>query len=100
MRKELMLRGLDCAHCAQKMEDGVSKLKEVKSVSVNFTTSKMNVEIDFQADTQHVLGDIKKIVNSIESHVVVLEEKQLNEEDSNHLVDKKALMRLILGATF
>ncbi len=36
MKKQFVLENLDCAHCAQKIEDAVRKLPEVDDVQVNF----------------------------------------------------------------
>ncbi len=36
MKKVFRLEGLDCAHCAAKIEERVSKLEGVKSVVINF----------------------------------------------------------------
>ena len=41
---------VDCAVCANKIQDAVSKLEGVNSVSVNFMTQKMILDID---DTQY-----------------------------------------------
>ena len=36
MKKVFKLEGLNCAHCAAKIEEKVSKLEGVKSVVINF----------------------------------------------------------------
>ena len=42
---------VDCALCANKIQDAVSKIEGVKSVNVNFMTQKMILDIeDFQYD--------------------------------------------------
>lgn len=46
MKKVFRLEDLDCAHCAQKMEDGIRKLDGVKDVKVNFIMQKMTLEAD------------------------------------------------------
>ncbi len=46
MRKVFKLEDLDCAHCAQKMEDGIRKLDGVKDVKVNFIMQKLTLEAD------------------------------------------------------
>ncbi|MCF6342576.1 MAG: cadmium-translocating P-type ATPase [Bacteroidales bacterium] len=40
------LKNLDCASCATKIEDSLSKMGEVKFVSVNFATASMTIETD------------------------------------------------------
>ena len=44
MKKVLMLEDLDCAHCAQKMEDGILKIEGVTSARVNFLSQKLTLE--------------------------------------------------------
>lgn len=39
-----MLEDLDCAHCAQKMEDGILKIDGVISARVNFLSQKLTLE--------------------------------------------------------
>lgn len=46
MKKVFKLEDLDCAHCAQKMEDGIRKLDGVQNVKVNFIMQKMTLEAD------------------------------------------------------
>lgn len=35
-KKEMILGGLSCAHCATEIEEAVGKLDEVKSANLNF----------------------------------------------------------------
>ena len=37
---------VDCANCANKIQDGVSKIEGVNSVNVNFMTQKMIIDIN------------------------------------------------------
>ena len=41
---------VDCANCANKMEDAARKTEGVKEVTVNFMTQKMIVEFEEGAD--------------------------------------------------
>lgn len=43
MRKVFKLTDLDCAHCAQKIEDAIAKLEGVEKVHVNFLAQKMTL---------------------------------------------------------
>lgn len=42
--KTYIITGMDCAGCAREVETGVAKLEGVKSVQVDFATSKMHLE--------------------------------------------------------
>ena len=43
MIKIVKIIGLDCGHCAQKLETEISKLKGINSVSVNFVKSIIDI---------------------------------------------------------
>lgn len=72
MKKTYILEDLDCAHCAQKIQDSVAKLDGVKKCTVTFLTQKMVIEAaEDQADS--LTKEIKKIVKSYEPDVTVIE---------------------------
>ena len=61
MKLKYSLKGLDCANCAQKVQERVSKLENVRECSVVFATTKMFVETDTD------LFDESKIVEAVKS---------------------------------
>lgn len=46
---------VDCANCANKMEEAANKTEGVKKAVVNFMTLKMNVEFEEGADPKEVM---------------------------------------------
>lgn len=63
MKKVLKIE-VDCAVCANKIQDGVSKIEGVNSVTVNFMTQKMILDIDddkFDEVFKKVIKTAKKI---------------------------------------
>lgn len=46
MKKSFKLDEIDCANCARELQDELSELDGVKSVSVNFMTQKLTLEAD------------------------------------------------------
>ena len=46
---------VDCANCANKMEDAAKKTAGVKDATVNFMTLKMSVEFEEGADVKTVM---------------------------------------------
>lgn len=46
MKKSYNLEDLDCAVCAQKMEDAIRRLEGVQSVSVSFVRQKLTLEAE------------------------------------------------------
>lgn len=49
---------VDCANCANKMENAAKKTSGVKDCVVNFMTLKMNVEFEDGADAKSVMEDV------------------------------------------
>ena len=68
MKKVFKLEGLDCAHCATKIEEKVSKLEGVKSVVINFMTTKMTLE-SVDENIVDVVEKVKKLINEVEPDV-------------------------------
>ena len=58
---------VDCANCAQKMEDAANKTAGVKSATVNFMTLKMAVEFDEGAEPKAVMQDVLAACKKVES---------------------------------
>lgn len=87
-----ILKGLDCANCANKIEKTVASHQEYHNVIVNFSTLKLNFESE--EESTKVTEKIKKIVKEIEPEVIVLEkEENLDTKKSENI----AILRLIVG---
>lgn len=64
MKKVFKLEDLDCANCAAKMEDAISKMDAVNSARVNFMTQKLTIDIEddkFEATMDAVQKAIAKV---------------------------------------
>ena len=70
---KLTLSGLDCANCANKIEDRVNRIELVEEANLNFSTSQLTVLIKESALKTDVITEIKRIVKQLEPHVVVEE---------------------------
>ena len=57
---------VDCANCANKMEEAASKTPGVKEATVNFMTLKMSVEFEDGADPRSVMQDVLKNCKKVE----------------------------------
>lgn len=58
---------VDCANCANKMEDATKKTAGVKDAVVNFMTLKMIVEFDDGADPKEVMPRVLDNCKKVES---------------------------------
>ena len=58
---------VDCANCANKMEQAAKETAGVKDAVVNFMTLKMNVEFEDGADAKAVMAEGLKNCKRVES---------------------------------
>lgn len=89
---KFILRGLDCANCAKKIEDKIASKEEYKEVIVNFSTLTLSFKTDKETGVEE---DIKEIVKRIEPDTTVISnnEKKIEEVQRND----KDIIRLIIG---
>ncbi len=57
---------VDCANCANKMEEAANKTQGVKNAVVNFMTLKMNVEFEEGRDPKAVMQEVLKNCKRVE----------------------------------
>lgn len=69
MKKVFKLEGLDCAHCTSKIEGEIAKIEGVKSVIVNFMTTKLTLESE---NMEEVVEKVKKLVKDIEPNINII----------------------------
>lgn len=72
MKKTFMLEELDCANCAQKMENGIRKVDGVEACTVTFMTKKMVIEGE-ESKFDTILHEAKRIIKKLEPDVVLIE---------------------------
>ena len=58
---------VDCANCAQKMEDATKKTDGVKDAVLNFMALKMKVEFEEGSDPDSVIKEVEKNCKAVES---------------------------------
>lgn len=57
---------VDCANCANKMEDAAKKTPGVKDATVNFMTLKMIVEFDEGVDPKEIMLVVRENCKKVE----------------------------------
>ena len=57
---------VDCANCANKMEEAAKTTTGVKDATVNFMTLKMSVEFEEGTDAKAVMQDVLKNCEKVE----------------------------------
>lgn len=58
---------VDCANCANKMEDAAKRTPGVKDATVNFMTLRMNVEFEEGQEPKAVMQEVLKNCKKVES---------------------------------
>ena len=57
---------VDCANCANKMEEAAQKTPGVRNATVNFMTLKMIVEFDEGQDPKAVMQEVRRNCKRVE----------------------------------
>ena len=73
MKKEFNIVGLDCAHCALTLEKYLQKIKGVNSCTINFSISKLYLDID-EDNYKSVFKEIQKTIKVVNPDVKISEE--------------------------
>lgn len=76
IKKEYILEGLACAHCAAKIEHQVGQLTHVNRATVNFATKTMTLDLAVDGDAAVIFNQADSIVHEHEPDIVV-KDKQL-----------------------
>ena len=63
---------VDCANCANKMEEAAKKTAGVKDCVVNFMALKMNVEFEDGADVAAVMKNVLKNCKKVEDDCEII----------------------------
>lgn len=71
MKRIYLMQNIDCANCAAKMEEKISRIDGVDNVSINFFTQKMTLEAD-EALHEEIIAQAKKIIKKIEPDCSIL----------------------------
>ena len=96
---EYEIAGLDCAACANEIQEGLNKNPEIKNANVNFAKMKLTYETDPLSKE-----GIEKIVQSIEPEVELLEVNSKSKDLKNEKAQKENrkklwlhILRLVIG---
>ena len=103
IKKDIYLEGLNCAHCAQVINDKIEKLEEVNSANLNFINKKLTININSDVDYNILSQKIKDIIDKIEPGLNIIFENDFesNAKISNTTIEKDdtkdELIKLAIG---
>lgn len=71
MKKKFILKGLDCANCAAKIERAINELDGVKEATVNFMTTKLVIDGEDEK-MPSIIEAAEKIVKKFEPDTLMV----------------------------
>lgn len=94
MKHELVLDGLNCAHCAAKIEQKLNDTPEYSDVRFSFATK----ELSLNCDKRNIINDVQALVDSIEDGVTVKPAEEAEADEDEEEISKLKIVLLILSA--
>lgn len=71
MKKVFKMEELDCANCAARMEEAISRIDGVRSARVNFMTQKLTLEAD-DASFDAALREAQKVCRRVDANCRII----------------------------
>jgi len=71
MKKTFKMRDLECAHCAQKMEDAIRKIEGVEEVAVSFMAQKLTLSAE-ESLFDEIMKKVEKACRKIEPDCTIV----------------------------
>lgn len=71
MKKAFKMKDLDCANCAAKIEDAISKINGVQKATVSFMTQKLTLEAE-DSRFNEILKEAQEVCKKIEPDCQIL----------------------------
>jgi len=99
-RIELELDGLNCAGCAAKIEKLSREINGVEAAGLDFVSKTLKIELIEDAEAASITDEIKKIVNKLEPHVIVIDRTNVHRDEHDHhheKMGKSEIAKLIIG---
>lgn len=63
---------VDCANCANLVEDAAKKVAGVKDLTISFMTQKMKVAFEEDANPKTVMAEVLKVARKVEPDFEIL----------------------------
>ena len=92
-----ILEGLDCAHCAAKIEDALRKTSGLEDVTVNFATRSVELPLGYEDDAKRIITSLEPDVHLIKKGTEEVSPKSHTREIATIVVSG---LLLVLGVVF
>lgn len=71
MKKKFAMENVDCAHCAQKMENAIKKLDGVNDAAVSFFAQKLTIDAE-DNKFDNILKEAVKCVQNVDADAKII----------------------------
>lgn len=86
---------LDCANCAQKVEDAIKRADNIDDVALNFSSSLLFVKTHSKENNEELRQRLQQIANEAEPGVLITAyDRNVKESNHQHQVQKSEIIRL------
>ena len=72
MKVKFKIKGLDCANCANELENAISKIDGIENAVINFMTERMELEFD-ETRKEEIMKKLEKVLKREEPDVSIEE---------------------------
>ena len=97
VKKDLILGGLTCAHCAEEIGKGVRKIDGIVDSNMNFVNKKLTVLFDYAYNEEEVIKEILKKIDSIEPGLDIQVVEKRNRRAATNKPNSNNKREMILG---
>ena len=80
-RKVLYLKGLDCAHCASRIESLAKKNMDYEQIIVDFSTGRFIIETYNKATIETLFATVNRIAHRVDDKIIVVDNKTKKEQE-------------------
>ena len=91
------INGLDCAHCAMKVEQEINKMDEVEDAMIIFSTETLKVKLNREMSDDELLKRLKNVIDNVESGITLSMKKDIKVIEKPKLFVCKDHVELIIG---
>lgn len=95
MKKTYEIKNLDCAVCAQKVENAINKIPEINNAQINFMAKKITIDTN-KENWEEALRKAAKVCHDIEPDCEIV----INEHNHEHYSKKFFIIRIITAVVF
>lgn len=95
-RKVLYLNGLDCAHCAAKIEDIAKKTLNYEKLVVDYTSFRFIIESSEKEQMNNIIELVSNIAHKVDDRIVVTEKEKIERKEETIESSQKRYFRIAI----